>query len=138
VLLCNTRIICRLTSSFINNSIDELKFECFSDEQFSCKLKELGPSAIDAEFRFLAPGAGGDVVLVENMMEFLINQLELRKDFELIQGYMALFLKVQYNITLFLKVQYNITLFLKVQYNMALFLKVQYNMALFLKVQYMA
>jgi hypothetical protein len=68
----------------------------FADEQFSCKLQELGPSAIDAEFRCLAPGAGGDVILMENMMEFLIKQLELRKDFELTQGYMALFLKVQY------------------------------------------
>lgn len=55
----------------------------------------LGPSAIDAEFRCLAPGAGGDVILLENMIEYLINQLELRQDFELIQGYMALFLKVQ-------------------------------------------
>jgi hypothetical protein len=68
----------------------------FSDEQFSCKLQEFGPSAIDAEFRCLAPGAGGDVILMENMMEFLIKQLELRKDFELTQGYMALFLKVHY------------------------------------------
>lgn len=30
------------------------------------------------------------------MMEYLFNQLELRQDFELTQGYMALFLKVQY------------------------------------------
>ena len=67
----------------------------FSHEQFSCKLKELGPSAIDVEFRCLAPGTGGDVILIENMIEYIINQLELRKDFELIQGYMALFLKVQ-------------------------------------------
>ena len=29
-------------------------------------------------------------------MEYLFNQLESRQDFELTQGYMALFLKVQY------------------------------------------
>ena len=55
----------------------------------------MGPSAIDAEFRCLAPGAGGDVILMQNIMEFFITQLKLRNDFELTQGYMALFFKVQ-------------------------------------------
>lgn len=68
----------------------------YLDEQFSCKLKELGPSAIDSEFRCLSPDAGGDVILMQNMMGFFINQLELRKDFELVQGYIALFLKVHF------------------------------------------
>ena len=49
---------------------------------------------MDAEFRCLSPGAGGDIILMQNMMEYLIKQLESRKDFELSQGYMALFLKV--------------------------------------------
>ncbi|XP_028418818.1 WD repeat-containing protein 36-like [Dendronephthya gigantea] len=79
------------------SEFQQLLVECRARQdyqQLSRKLKELGPSAIDAEFRCLAPGAGGDVVLMENMMEFLITQLELRNDFELIQGYMALFLKL--------------------------------------------
>lgn len=67
----------------------------FIDDPFLSKLKGLGPSAVDAEFRCLSPDAGGEIMLMQNFMEFLIRQLESRKDFELIQGYMALFLKVK-------------------------------------------
>ena len=73
---------------------NDLYILLYIDDPFLNTLKTLGPSAVDVEFRCLSPDAGGDIVLMKNMMEFLMKQLELRKDFELTQGYMALFLKV--------------------------------------------
>ncbi|XP_046846827.1 WD repeat-containing protein 36-like isoform X2 [Xenia sp. Carnegie-2017] len=63
-------------------------------ELFSVKLKELGPSSVDAEFRCLGPESGGDFALMKNILDFFIVQLKQRKDFELVQGYIALFLKL--------------------------------------------
>lgn len=54
----------------------------------------MGPSAIDSEIRSLAPESGGDILLMKNFMEFLEAQLKTRKDFELVEAYLALFLKV--------------------------------------------
>lgn len=71
-------------------------FVFLADELFSVKLKELGPSSVDAEFRCLGPESGGDFALMKNILDFFIVQLKQRKDFELVQGYIALFLKVCY------------------------------------------
>jgi len=54
----------------------------------------MGPSATDVEFRSLSPDGGGSVDLMRHMMDFLICVFESRKDFELGQGYLALFLKL--------------------------------------------
>ena len=60
-------------------------------------LKELGPSAIDAEVRSLAPEGGGTVQLMANFLSFINEMLRTNRDFELIQAYLALFLKVRTN-----------------------------------------
>ena len=97
VILVILVIIVRLENiAFVHKCLLTL---CIVDDLFSTKLKDLGPSTIDAEFRCLAPGAGGDIILMENFMKFLISQLQLPKDFELTQGYMALFLKVCHKCT---------------------------------------
>ena len=57
-------------------------------------LKSMGPSAIDAEIRSLAPEAGGDLQLMKNFLDFVEAQLVTKKDFELVEAYLALFLKV--------------------------------------------
>ena len=59
------------------------------------KLKELGPSAIDAELRQLGPDAGGSVELLTDFLAMLNHRLHSNRDFELIQAYLGLFLKVR-------------------------------------------
>ena len=59
------------------------------------KLKGLGPSAIDAELRQLGPDAGGSVELLVGFLHMLNDRLETNRDFELMQAYLALFLKVR-------------------------------------------
>ena len=58
------------------------------------KLKQLGPSAIDAELRQLGPDAGGSVELLVDFLHMLSHQLQTNRDFELTQAYLGLFLKV--------------------------------------------
>ncbi|KAI0213406.1 WD repeat-containing protein 36 [Lamellibrachia satsuma] len=58
------------------------------------KLKGLGPSAIDAELRQLGPDAGGSVELLVGFLHMLNDHLETNRDFELMQAYLALFLKL--------------------------------------------
>ncbi len=57
-------------------------------------LKYLSPASIDAEFRCMAPESGGSVEWVEQLMKFLLDRLSTNKDFELVQSYIGLFLKV--------------------------------------------
>ena len=57
-------------------------------------LKGLSPAAIDSEFRNMAPDAGGSVEWLEYFMEFLLDQLKTNKNYELVQSYLGLFLKV--------------------------------------------
>ena len=54
----------------------------------------MGPSSVDAEIRSLGPSAGGDVKLLELFMSFVEHQLASRRDFELAEAYLGLFLKV--------------------------------------------
>ena len=60
-------------------------------------LKRLSPAAIDSEFRSMAPDAGGSTEWLECFMEFLLDQLKTNKNYELIQSYLGLFLKVCQN-----------------------------------------
>ena len=57
-------------------------------------LQDMGPSAIDAEIRGLSPDAGGSHDLLLAMMEFFLFWLKTRKDFEVLQAYMNVYLKV--------------------------------------------
>ena len=57
-------------------------------------LKGLSPAAIDSEFRNMASDAGGSVEWLEYFMEFLLDQLKTNKNYELVQSYLGLFLKV--------------------------------------------
>lgn len=58
------------------------------------KLKGMGPSSIDAEIRGLSPEAGGSRELMAAMLEFFLFWLRNRTDFEVLQAYMNVYLKV--------------------------------------------
>ena len=58
-------------------------------------LKGLSPAPIDSEFRNMAPDVGGSVEWMEYFMEFLLDQLKTNKNYELVQSYLGLFLKVR-------------------------------------------
>lgn len=60
----------------------------------------MGPSSIDAEIRCLGPSAGGDVKLLEMFMLFIEHQIRTRRDFELTEAFLSLFLKVFSNVFL--------------------------------------
>ena len=66
-----------------------------ADDSFMQLMQSMGPSAIDAEIRSLSPDLGGDLLLLRQFMEFLESQLVTRRDFEVTEAYMALFLKVK-------------------------------------------
>ena len=57
-------------------------------------LKEMGPSGIDAELRGLAPDMGGDVSVLQDFLKMVASKLNSKRDFDLAQAYLALFLKV--------------------------------------------
>ncbi|KAI5089160.1 WD repeat-containing protein 36 [Silurus meridionalis] len=57
-------------------------------------LKELGPSAIDTELRSLAPDMGGNVSVMQSFLRMISSMLRLKRDFDLAQAYLALFLKL--------------------------------------------
>uniref|UniRef100_A0A4W5QDB0 WD repeat domain 36 n=1 Tax=Hucho hucho TaxID=62062 RepID=A0A4W5QDB0_9TELE len=56
-------------------------------------LKEIGPSGIDAELRGLAPDMGGDVSVLQDFLKMVASMLNSKRDFDLAQAYLALFLK---------------------------------------------
>lgn len=57
-------------------------------------LKTMSPASIDGEFRSLAPEAGGSLEQIGHFMHFLLSQLKTKKNFELVEAYLGLFLKV--------------------------------------------
>ncbi|EEC05019.1 WD-repeat protein, putative [Ixodes scapularis] len=58
------------------------------------RLKELGPSSIDFEIRGLSPESGGSAEAMLNFLRAMTAGLRSRRDFELIQSYLGLFLKI--------------------------------------------
>ena len=54
----------------------------------------MSPASIDGEFRSLAPEAGGSLEQIGHFMHFLLSQLKTKKNFELVEAYLGLFLKV--------------------------------------------
>lgn len=57
-------------------------------------LKELGPSGIETELRNLSPDDGGSVEVMRSFLNMIEMMLDRKRDFELAQAYLALFLKV--------------------------------------------
>ncbi|KAK3592873.1 hypothetical protein CHS0354_004097 [Potamilus streckersoni] len=57
-------------------------------------LKSLGPSAIDLEIRSLCPEGGGSEVIMAQFLSFIRQTLMTNKNFEIVQAYLGLFLKV--------------------------------------------
>ena len=58
-------------------------------------LKSFSPSSVDAELRGLAVEAGGSVELLSAMLQFFTFQLKTRRDYEVTQAYLSVFLKVK-------------------------------------------
>lgn len=57
-------------------------------------LRTMSPAAIDAEIRGLSPDNGGSLEWLQHFLQFLLSQLKTNKDFELVESYLGLFLKV--------------------------------------------
>jgi U3 small nucleolar RNA-associated protein 21 len=64
------------------------------DDDLLEEMKKMGPSAIDAELRSLSEEMGGSVELMERFLKFILHHLTVRKNFELVSSYLALFLKL--------------------------------------------
>lgn len=57
-------------------------------------LKEMGPSRIDTELRELAPELGGSLEVMQAFLRMIASMQSTKRDFELAQAYLALFLKL--------------------------------------------
>ncbi|XP_073933073.1 WD repeat-containing protein 36 isoform X2 [Castor canadensis] len=57
-------------------------------------LKELGPSGIETELRNLSPDCGGSVEVMQSFLKMIRLMLDRKRDFDLAQAYLALFLKL--------------------------------------------
>ena len=64
-------------------------------------LKTMSPAETEAEFRSLAPEAGGSIEWLAHFLSFLLSQLQTRRNFELVQSYLGLFLKVRIIVSCF-------------------------------------
>lgn len=70
-------------------------------------LKELGPSAVDSEIRCLGPDAGGSVTVMCQFLDMISYVLDTKKDFEISNAYLGLFLKVIIMLIYFSYMNYN-------------------------------
>uniref|UniRef100_A0A6Q2Y4S7 Uncharacterized protein n=1 Tax=Esox lucius TaxID=8010 RepID=A0A6Q2Y4S7_ESOLU len=66
----------------------------FAPPEGSNQEEQMGPSAIDAELRGLAPDMGGDVFVLKGFLKMVASMLDSKRDFDLAQAYLALFLKL--------------------------------------------
>ncbi|XP_069748854.1 WD repeat-containing protein 36 [Narcine bancroftii] len=57
-------------------------------------LKGMGPSSIDIELRNLAPEGGGSLNVMQSFLQMISYMLCTKRDFELSQAYLALYLKL--------------------------------------------
>ncbi|XP_022111358.1 WD repeat-containing protein 36-like [Acanthaster planci] len=76
-------------SSALEQSIESEQFS-----QVLNLLKSMSPSEIDMELRSLAPLGGGSIEALKQFLHFLIKGLQDNVDFELLQAYTTLFLKL--------------------------------------------
>lgn len=74
-------------------------------------LKELGPSAVDSEIRCLGPDAGGSVTVMCQFLDMISYVLDTKKDFEISNAYLGLFLKVIIMLIYFPYMNYNSIIF---------------------------
>lgn len=71
--------------------------ECVSTGSFGPAveiLKGMGPAAIEGEIRGLSPEGGGSVEQLEFFVRLLLDQIKMGTNFELVEAYMGLFLKL--------------------------------------------
>ncbi|XP_072372521.1 WD repeat-containing protein 36 [Scyliorhinus torazame] len=61
-------------------------------------LKEMGPSSIDVELRGLVPEGGGSLEVMLSFLKMISYMLDSKRDFELAQAYLALYLKLHLKI----------------------------------------
>jgi U3 small nucleolar RNA-associated protein 21 len=61
-------------------------------------LKSKGPSAIEVEITSLSPLGGGSLELMNKFLKFVLVVLKSRKNFEAIEAYLGLFLKLHSDI----------------------------------------
>ena len=57
-------------------------------------LETMGPSAINTEIHMLGSEEGGDVKQLLSMIQFFKCQSVKRKDYEMVEAYLQVFLKV--------------------------------------------
>ena len=57
-------------------------------------MKAMGPSALDGECSSLGPEGGGSLEQLANFMRFLLSGLKRKENFELVEAYLSLFMKV--------------------------------------------
>ena len=60
-------------------------------------IKKMGPSAIDLELRSLGVEMGGSLDLLQKFLHFILYLMSTKKNFELANSYLALFLKFHAN-----------------------------------------
>ena len=77
----------------LSSVIDYLLY-FLSDDGMMELMKKLPPTGIDSEIRSLAPEHGGSLEGLQHFMEFMLSQLKKHVNFELIEAYLGLFLKV--------------------------------------------
>lgn len=75
-------------------AITEFFFKLNVDEAAISLLKEMGPSGIETELRSLSVDGGGSVEVMQSFLKMIGVMLDRKRDFELAQAYLALFLKV--------------------------------------------
>ena len=63
-------------------------------------IKAKGPSAIEIELTSLAPEGGGSQELMVKFLRLVLSVLKSRKNFEAIQAYLGLFLKLHSDVIL--------------------------------------
>lgn len=67
-----------------------------ADDHVIKLLKGMGPSNIDIEMRSLAPEGGGSLNVMQSFLQMISYMLCTKRDFELAQAYLALYLKVNF------------------------------------------
>lgn len=71
------------------------------DERFGELMEDLkskGPSAIEVEITSLSPLGGGSLELMNKFLKLVLCTLKSRKNFEAVQAYLGLFLKLHSDI----------------------------------------
>jgi U3 small nucleolar RNA-associated protein 21 len=58
------------------------------------EMKAMGPSAIDIEVRSLGEDMGGSIELMQRFLHFILYILSTKRNFELANAYLGLFLKI--------------------------------------------